>query len=233
MRLERTLGQQEFRGELFALGVEAAAVFHGPAGGVEVHPRCAALCDPVRSHRSPEVSTPVRTLPATDGRGTARAARPRPATAPRAPSFQNSGTPNAFADKEPYIRFLLVHSKSKAIVNASRKRRSSNLSRLVLSSQPCAPDGRSSGNDVPLDASVAKRGKSCARVAQTRECELFAEQIIAAGKGLEAGFAIPVILVPQNIEIAQAARNREAFRPPVLHALELDVTAPCSKRATR
>src|SRR5262249_26830957 len=40
---------------------------------------------------------------------------------------------------------LLVHSKSKALLSASRTRGSANFRRLVLMNQPCAPDGVSSG----------------------------------------------------------------------------------------
>ena len=40
---------------------------------------------------------------------------------------------------------LLVHSKSKALLRASRSRGSANFLRRVLMNQPCAPDGVSSG----------------------------------------------------------------------------------------
>ena len=66
------------------------------------------------------------------------------------------------------MMILLVHSKSKALVSASRTRGSLNLSRRVLKNQPCAPDGVSSGSVSRLTRPSLTAGKSYC-VAQMRE----------------------------------------------------------------
>ncbi len=58
------------------------------------------------------------------------------------------------------MMFLLVHSKSKASISASRRRRSLNFARRVLMNQPCAPDGVSSASTVRLTRPSLKAGKS-------------------------------------------------------------------------
>ena len=122
------------------------------------------------------------------------------------------------------MMFLLVHSKSKAIVNASRTRVSLNLSRRVLMNQPCAPDGLSSGRPPPLDAAVVDCGKIVAGRPDARG-ELLAEQVIAAGEAFEADVAVAIVFVPHVIEIVRAAVDRQVLAPPVLHAFELHVAA--------
>src|SRR5947209_5567064 len=53
---------------------------------------------------------------------------------------------------------LLVHSKSNAYENASRRRLSLNFSRLVLKNQPWAPEGVAAGLEAPdLVGAVAER----------------------------------------------------------------------------
>src|SRR5262249_44451342 len=63
---------------------------------------------------------------------------------------------------------LLVHSKSKALLSASRTRGSANFRRLVLMNQPCAPDGVSSGisSRTTRPSFTAKKSS---RVAKTGE----------------------------------------------------------------
>jgi len=63
---------------------------------------------------------------------------------------------------------LLVHSKSKALLSASRTRGSVNFRRLVLMNQPCAPDGVSSGISSRTTRPSFTAGKSY-RVAQKRD----------------------------------------------------------------
>ncbi len=55
---------------------------------------------------------------------------------------------------------LLVHSKSKALISASRTRRSLNFVRRVLMNQPCAPDGVSSRRMSCLTRPSLIAGKS-------------------------------------------------------------------------
>ena len=55
---------------------------------------------------------------------------------------------------------LLVHSKSKALISASRSRGSANFCRRVLMNQPCAPDGVSSGSTSRLTRPSLIAGKS-------------------------------------------------------------------------
>ena len=61
---------------------------------------------------------------------------------------------------EPYMMFLLVHSKSNAQISASRSARFLNFSRRVLMNQPCPPDGVSSGSIVGLTRPSLIAGKS-------------------------------------------------------------------------
>ena len=58
------------------------------------------------------------------------------------------------------MMFLLVHSKSKASISTSRKRRSLNCGRRMFMNQPCAPDGVSSGSTARLTRPFLKAGKS-------------------------------------------------------------------------
>jgi hypothetical protein len=55
---------------------------------------------------------------------------------------------------------LLVHSKSKALLSASRSLASANLFRRVLMNQPCAPEGVSSGIVSRLTRPSSRAGKS-------------------------------------------------------------------------
>src|SRR5437588_364176 len=52
--------------------------------------------------------------------------------------------------------------------------------------------------------------------------ELLAEQVILRRERLEPDFAISVIFVAQEVEIARAPRYRKVGAPPVLDALEFD-----------
>ena len=55
---------------------------------------------------------------------------------------------------------LLVHSKSKASIRASRRCGSLNFSRRVLMNQPCAPEGVSSGTTSRFTRPSRSAGKS-------------------------------------------------------------------------
>ena len=99
MRLERRLGSRNSQSNcsplafvrLPSLTVQPASLSNSPAPAQQL----AILPGPVGHRRAP---MPARTLPA-PCRGTAPAARFRPATAHRAPSCRNSGTPNACAHR--------------------------------------------------------------------------------------------------------------------------------------
>ena len=119
------------------------------------------------------------------------------------------------------MMFLLVHSKSKASINASRRRRSLNFARRVLMNQPCAPDGVSSGMHGALDAAVLESGKIVARRPGARG-ELLTEQIILGGEAVKADLAIAVIFVAHGVEIVLPARHRQIGAPPILDAVEFD-----------
>ena len=80
---------------------------------------------------------------------------------------------------------LLVHSKSKAWISASRSVEFLNFSRRVLMNQPCAPDGVSSGRIACLTRPSLMRGKIVARRPDARG-EFLAEQIALGGEALEA-----------------------------------------------
>jgi hypothetical protein len=58
---------------------------------------------------------------------------------------------------------LLVHSKSKALISASRTRGSPNFSRRVLMNQPWPPDGVSSGTRSCFTRPVLERGEVVTR----------------------------------------------------------------------
>src|SRR6266542_2653630 len=105
---------------------------------------------------------------------------------------------------------LLVHSKSKASIRASRRRRSLNFSRRVLMNQPCAPE--------------AERRKIVARRPDPRG-ELLAEQIVLGGEAFEGDVAIAIIFEPHRIEIVVAARDGQLSAPPVLDPFVLDEAA--------
>ena len=78
------------------------------------------------------------------------------------------------------------------------------------------------GNDLALDAAVAKRREVVARRPDPRG-ELLAEQIIAADEGFQADLAVAVVFVAQQVEIILSARDGKIFAPPVLDPLEFDV----------
>ena len=61
---------------------------------------------------------------------------------------------------DPNMMFLLVHSKSKASIRASRSFGLLNFARRVLMNQPCAPDGVSSGSTSRLTRPSLMAGKS-------------------------------------------------------------------------
>ena len=90
------------------------------------------------------------------------------------------------------MMFLLVYSKSKASISASRRRGSSSCLRRVLMNQPCAPEGVSSAQHGALDAAVLEGREIVARRPGARG-ELLAEQIIPGGETLEADVAVAVI----------------------------------------
>ena len=119
---------------------------------------------------------------------------------------------------------LLVHSKSKAQISASRSFGLLNFARRVLMNQPCAPDGVSSGMHVALDAAVLDRREIVARRPDARG-ELLAEQIALGGEAFEADVAVAIIFVAHGVEVVLAARHRQIGAPPVRHALVFDVAA--------
>ena len=117
--------------------------------------------------------------------------------------------------------FLLVHSKSKASISASRRRRSLNLLAPRIDEPALRAGRRVVGNHVALDAAVLEGGKIVARRPGARG-ELLAEQIILGGEAVEADLAVAVIFVAHDVEIVLPARHRQIGAPPVLHPLEFD-----------
>ena len=224
MRLERTLGQQEFRRELFALGVEPAAVLHGPAGGIEqvagAAQQLAILPGPVGLRRYPCRPEHFRQQAVAERLQQRDLVRRRLAARHHLGVLEHRMRALVRTVHQVLVGPFEVEGDRQRLANAP-------IPELVppgIEQPALRAGGPLVGNDLPLDASVAKRGEIVARRPDARG-ELFAEQIVAAGEGLEAGLAVTVVFVPQHIEIVQAAANRKLFAPPVLHALELDVTA--------
>ena len=120
------------------------------------------------------------------------------------------------------MMFLLVYSKSKASISASRSRGSLNCLRRVLMNQPCAPDGVSSCEHRALDAAILERREIVARRPGARG-ELLAEQIVLRREAFEADVAVAIIFEAHDVEIVLPACNRQIGAPPVVDAIVFDV----------
>ena len=119
---------------------------------------------------------------------------------------------------------LLVHSKSKALISASRSRGSSNFVAPRVDEPALRARRRVVGQHVALDAAVLDRREIVARRPGARG-ELLAEQIALGGEAFEADLAVAIVLEAHDVEIVLAARDRQIGAPPVLDALVFDEAA--------
>ena len=102
------------------------------------------------------------------------------------------------------MMFLLVHSKSKQSISASRRRRSLNLLAPRIDEPALRARRRIVGNHAALDAAVLEGGEIVARRPDARG-ELLAEQIAAGGEAFEADLAVAVVFVAHDVEIVLPA----------------------------
>ncbi len=119
---------------------------------------------------------------------------------------------------------LLVHSKSKALIERLAQPRIGELLPPRIDEPALRARRRIVGQHVALDPAVLEGGKIVARRPGARG-EFLAEQIIAGGKAFEADVAVAIIFEAHGVEIVLAARHRQIGAPPVLDALIFDVAA--------
>ena len=119
------------------------------------------------------------------------------------------------------MMFLLVHSKSKAQISASRSLRIAEFLAPHVEEPALRAGGRFVRQHLALHAAVAHRGEVVARRPDARG-ELLAEQVAAGGEALEGHVAVAVIFVAHDVEIELAAHDRQVRAPPVLDPLEFD-----------
>ena len=119
------------------------------------------------------------------------------------------------------MMFLLVHSKSKASISASRSAPVLELVAPRIDEPALRARRRVVGQHVAFDAAVLEGGKIVARRPGARG-EFLAEQIVFGGEAFEADFAVAIIFEAHHVEIVLPARNRQIGAPPILHPLEFD-----------
>ena len=214
VRLERRLIDQEFDLQDLTVGQEPLAVLDRQPGILQ---QLLRLAQGVRSCPDPtEAGGKKGRSNTSSGTWPRNGSSSFNSSGDGAPSatmseFWNGETVRAYA---PYITFLLVHSKSKAWINASRTRGSLSWSRRVLMIQPRAPDGDSSGR-ISLDAAILDGREIIPRRPDARG-ELLAEQVVLRGKALEGNVPVPIEFVAHGVEIVAASADRQIGCPPIL-----------------